>query len=199
MPLLARVFLRDLQLDGLICFFQSAEERRDRFAYLEVNRPMLDLDDHVVVELAVERMEIVVRSLCAIVLGIRPIEMMVVNKRAIKNDSVVRRKCTRNHVGGIGRRAAIRCRTEAALRIRLNHHTGKIWNEPVHVIKLFSPPFGDTRIRGIKSIQAAHHFRAAEVDGNGKPDSPRTKHIGQHVQAAAKSHLPERADWRSRC
>ncbi len=75
MPLLARVFLRDLQLDSFICFFEAAEERRRRPAHLEIDRSIFDLDDHVVVELSVERMKDVVRGARAIIFQIAPIEM----------------------------------------------------------------------------------------------------------------------------
>ena len=177
MPLLPGIFLRDLQLDGLVCFFQAAEERRNRFAHLEINRPMFDLDDYVVVELAVKRMKIVVGGPGPIVLGIGPIEMMVVNKRAIKDDSVVRRKGACNHVGGIGRRAAIRRGTEPPLRIRLDDHARKIRNDRVKLVKFFPPPFGNARVRRIERIQATDHLWAAEIDGDRKPNSPRTKHI----------------------
>ena len=54
-PLLAEVLLRDLQLDRLVRLLERAEQRRRRLAHLEVDRPVLDLDDDVVVELAVER------------------------------------------------------------------------------------------------------------------------------------------------
>ena len=54
-PRLADVLLRDLQLDRLVRLLERAEQRRRRLAHLEVDRAVLDLDDHVVVELAVER------------------------------------------------------------------------------------------------------------------------------------------------
>ena len=90
MALLAGVFLRDLQFDGFVGFFEAAEERRDRLARLEVDRAVLDLDDDVVVELAVERMEIVVSGSGAIVFGIAPVEMMVVDEGAIEEEAAVR-------------------------------------------------------------------------------------------------------------
>ena len=55
MPRLADVLLRDLQLDRLVGLLERAEERRRRLADLEIDRPVLDLHDDVVVELAVER------------------------------------------------------------------------------------------------------------------------------------------------
>ena len=51
-------------------FCRPAEQRRRRLAHLEINGAMLDLNDYVVVELAVERMEIIVGGLGAIVLQV---------------------------------------------------------------------------------------------------------------------------------
>ena len=64
---------------------QSAEQRRYRLANLEVDGPIFDLDDYVVVELAIERMEIVVGGLGAVVLQVGPVEMMVVDEGAIEH------------------------------------------------------------------------------------------------------------------
>src|SRR5437762_13329383 len=43
MVLLAGVFLRDLQLDGHVRFFEATEQGRNRFARLEVDRAVVDL------------------------------------------------------------------------------------------------------------------------------------------------------------
>ena len=58
--LLAGVLLRNLNLHCFVAVLKCAKQRRDRFARLEVNRPVLDLQHNVVIELAVERMEDVV-------------------------------------------------------------------------------------------------------------------------------------------
>src|SRR5580693_5379394 len=128
---------------------------------------MLDLDDHVVVELAVERMKVVIRCARTVIPGIGPIEMMVVNKRAIKNDSAMRRKRVCYHVRSIRRCSTVSRRTKAALRIRLDHKARKIRNQPVNLVNFFSPPLSNARICGIERIQSADHFWAAEVHGNG--------------------------------
>src|SRR6266478_3834399 len=71
-PRLAKIFLSNLQLDRLVCFFKSAEEWRGGLADLEVDRAVLDLDHDVVVELAVQVLEVVIGGSRAIVLGIAP-------------------------------------------------------------------------------------------------------------------------------
>src|SRR5215472_2771905 len=63
MPLLACVLLGDLQFNGFTGVAQAGEQRLNRLAYLEVDGAILDLNNHVVVKLAVERMEIIVGGL----------------------------------------------------------------------------------------------------------------------------------------
>ena len=64
---------------SFVCL-QPAEQRRNRLAHLKIDRAVLDLDNHVVVELAIERMEIVISRAGAVVFQVRPVQMMVVDK-----------------------------------------------------------------------------------------------------------------------
>src|SRR5712692_637764 len=107
MPLLPSVFLRDLQLHRHVRTLQPAKERRTRFADLKVNRTMFNLNNNVVVELPIERMEDIVCSSGAVTLRILPVEVMVVYKRPIENDAAVRFERARNHIGGVRRRPAV--------------------------------------------------------------------------------------------
>ena len=74
---------------------ESAEERRDGLAGLEVDGAFLGLDDDVGRELAVERMEDVVGGAGAVGLGVVPVEVMVVDEGAVENDAAVRREAQR--------------------------------------------------------------------------------------------------------
>ena len=51
---LAKVFLRDLELDGLVCLLQAAEQRRHGLANLEIDGTVLDLDNYVVIEFPIK-------------------------------------------------------------------------------------------------------------------------------------------------
>src|ERR1700690_1158905 len=108
MPRLSRIFLRDLQLDGFICFVECAEKRRSWLTHLEINRAILDLQNDVCVELPVEFVEIVVGRAGSVVFQIAPIEMMVVDKPAIKKQTAVWFECASNKVRAIRVRSAIR-------------------------------------------------------------------------------------------
>src|SRR5581483_1673406 len=83
MALLAQVLLRDLEFHCLVRVFEAGKERRDGFAYLEVDGAFLDLHDHVGRELAVEGMKDVVRRASAVRLGVTPVEMVVVDEGTV--------------------------------------------------------------------------------------------------------------------
>ncbi len=67
---LSEVFLGDLQFDRLVGLLQRAKQGRSGFAHLEIDGAVFDLHDHVVIELAVEVVEIVVGGAGAVVLGL---------------------------------------------------------------------------------------------------------------------------------
>jgi len=56
---------------------------------LEIDRPVLDLDDDVIFEFSVKWMEDVESGSRAVVLGIAPVKVMVVNKRPVKDDAAM--------------------------------------------------------------------------------------------------------------
>src|ERR1035438_441630 len=90
LPLLSGIFLGDLQFDGFIGAAQAGKKRRSRFAYLEIDWTILDLNDDVLVEVAVQRVEVIVSGLRAIVFQVVPIQMVVVDEGAIKDDTPLR-------------------------------------------------------------------------------------------------------------
>src|SRR5690348_9449408 len=106
-PLLPGVFLRDLKFDGLVGVAESGEERRGRLAHLKINGAVLDLDDHVVVELAVEWMKNVIRGAGAVGLRVAPVEVMVVDEGAVEQHAAMRLEGAGQRVGSINGRAAI--------------------------------------------------------------------------------------------
>src|SRR5215472_578664 len=112
MALLPCVLLCDLQLDRLIRAAQAAKQGRCRLAYLEVDGPILDLNDDVVVKLSIERMEIVIGGLGAVIFLLPPVKMVVVNKGAIENDAAMRLERPGDGIRGVRRRAVVRGRTK---------------------------------------------------------------------------------------
>ena len=93
-PVLARVLLGDLQLDRLVGVLHAPEHRVDRFARLEVQRPVLGLQEHVVGERAasavVDRAELEERALEPVV-----VDVGVVDERAPEHHHAQRRDARR--------------------------------------------------------------------------------------------------------
>src|SRR6266705_7176592 len=178
MVLLAGVFLRDLQFDRLVCFFEAAEQRRNRFVRLEVDWAMLDLDDDVVFELAVERMKIVVGGFGAVVLGIAPVEVMIVDESAIKHDAVVRLQSACDDVGGVGGCAGIEGWTQAAFGIGFDDEAAEVGNGGVNSVGFLAPPIRDARIEWIECVETSDGFGTGKIHGNRKLNTPWTKDVG---------------------
>src|SRR5579872_6386531 len=178
LALLPGVFLRDLQFNRFVGVAKAGEQRGRRLSHLEIDWAILDLNDDVIVEVAVKRMKVVVGGLGAIVLQVSPVEMVVVNERAVEHDATVGLERSRNHVGSVGRSAAISGRAEASLGISFHHEAAEIRDLPVNSVDLFAPPVRDLWIERIKCVEAADGFRAAQIDRQGKLDAPWTECIG---------------------
>ena len=177
MPLLAEILLGDLQLDRLIRVAQRAEERRGRLADLEVDRAVLDLENDVGVEAAVERMEVVVRCSRAVVLQVAPVHQVVVDEAAIEDDAVVRRKGSRDHVGGVGVRPVVCGRPEPALGVGLEDEAAKVGDRAVERVHAILPERRDAGVERIERVESADAARAAEVDRYRHRDAPRPQRI----------------------
>ena len=155
MPRLPEILLRDLQLDRLARLVECSEQRRSRLAHLKIDGTVLDLDDDVVVELAVKSVEIVVRRASAIVLRIAPIHVVVVNKAAIENQAAVRLERAGDHVGSVRVRPVIRRRSDAAFRIGLEDEAAEIRHRPIDLVGFGFPPGDDGGIQRIEGIESA--------------------------------------------
>src|SRR6267154_3746772 len=186
MALLAGVFLGYLQFDGFVCFLETAEERRNGFAGLEVDGSMFDLDDHVGLELAVERMKDVICGSGAIIFWVVPIEMMVIDKGAIKKETVVRCQGTSDSVSRVGGGAAVGGWAGLAFGIGLDRKSGEVRDFPVDLVCFLFPPIGNSRIERIECFEAADRFGAAEVNRNGKANTPRAKDVGDAAELRKK-------------
>src|ERR1700751_4363130 len=182
MPLLSRVLLRDLQLNCLIGPRQTTKQWRHWFTNLKVNRAILDLDDYVVIEFAVKRMKDVVGSSCTIVFKILPIQMMVINERAIENDAAMRRQRMCYYVRGVGRCSAVAGWPGTPFRIRFHHKATKVRNRAIYLIDFALPPLTDCGIEWIKCVEPSDRLWTAQVDAESELYTPGTKCIPNACQ-----------------
>ena len=178
MPALAEVLLGNLQLDRLVGVLQRAEQRRRRLAHLEVDRPVLDLDDDVVVEAAVEADEVVVGGARAIVLQVAPVHLVVVDEPAIEEHAAVRLERPRDDVGRIGMGPLVGGGADPPFRIRLEHDAAEIRHGAIDLVDLRLPPLDHTRIERIVGRELADLLRAGEIDRDGDLHAPRPQHVG---------------------
>ena len=176
---LAEVLLRDLQLQHRLRARHRAEQRVERLARLEVDRPVLHLQLHVRPERSVERHQLGVRLLGAI-LG----DVGLVDERAPDDDALVRRERVRQHVGAVGVRAAVVLRAGLALGVRLDQEAAEVGDQRVDLVDLRAPPGGDGRVPRIGGGDAAELDRRAPARGEKNADPPRAKHVGQRRHLA---------------
>jgi hypothetical protein len=176
--LLAGVLLRDLHLEGLAGVLERGEERRYRFADLEVYGAVLDLDDDVGLELAVEGMEIVVASAGAVGLEIVPVEVVVVDETAIEDDATVRLESEGDDIGSFGWGASIFGWTDAAFGVGLDDEAGKVGDRFVNLVHLGLPPGCDGGVVGIEGGEMADDHGAGEIDGERHLYAPGAELIG---------------------
>lgn len=80
MSLLTEILLGDFELNRRVSMEQVCKQRRCRLPDLEVDWSVLDLHNHVVVELAIQRLEEIDRGICPIGSPVTLVEL-VVNKR----------------------------------------------------------------------------------------------------------------------
>jgi hypothetical protein len=178
------VLLRDLELGHERRLRHGAEERVERLARLEVERAVLDLDEHVFPESAVERHELQVRALDAI-----GIDVGVVHERAVHHDAAVRRDGIGQHVGAIGVRAPVVLRAGLAFTVGLHDESAEVWNDRVDLVGLLLPPARDCRIVGIGVVEATDEPGRGEIGREVHPQTvgpERTGQCGRFLQVLAR-------------
>ena len=126
MLLLPGVLLRHLQLDGQPRLRHRGDHGGDGLAGLEVQRAVLDLQDHVVVEPAVQRREVVVRRPCAVGGPVAPVLVVVVDERAPEHGAAERAQRPGQQVRAVGVVAAVRERARLPLGVGLDDEAAEV-------------------------------------------------------------------------
>ena len=120
--------------------------------------------------------EVVVRGAGAIVLRVAPVHVVVVDEAAIEQHAAVRLEGPRDHVGGVGVRAAVFGRAEPAFGVGLEHEAAEVGNRAVDLVDRPSRT-RDARVERIERVDAADPPRAAEVERDGQPHAPRPERL----------------------
>src|SRR5258706_13259046 len=122
---------------------------------------MFDLDDHVGLELAVERMKDVICGSGAIIFWVVPIEMMVIDKGPIKKETVVRCQGTSDSVSRVGGGAGVGGWGGRAFGRRLDRKFAKVRDFPVDLVCFLFRPIGHCRTERWECFKASGRFGAA--------------------------------------
>jgi len=149
---------------------------------LKIDGPVLDLDDDVAVEFAIEPVEVVVGGLGAFISGIGWIVTPFVDKAAVEEQAAVGLEGAGDHVRGVGVSALVCGRSYLPFRISLYYEAGKIGDCAVDFIGFALPPLGDARVQWIERIQSTDALRAPKIDGQRKPHAPGAKRGGHTRQ-----------------
>ncbi len=128
----------------------------NRLARLEIERPVLHLHQHVVPELAIERLEFVVALLDAVFLAVG------IDERAPHDEPAVRPDGIGQHVGAIGMRPVVVLRARLSLRVGFHQKAAEVGNRPVDLVRLGAPPRRDGRVERVGGLQGADLDRCAE-------------------------------------
>ena len=171
---LAQIFLGDLEFHHQRRLGHRAEQRVEGFARLEVDRAILHLDDDIVGELAVERLEVAIGLLGAIV-GI----VMGIDEGAPHHDAAMRLDRSRQHVGAVGMGALIILRAGLALAVRLHQEAAEIGDRLVDFVGLGLPPGGNRRVERIGAFQAIQFHRRSPFDRQIDLDAIGAEQVGQ--------------------
>ena len=162
-----------LQLENQWRARHGAEQGRERLPRLEVERPVLHLDEGVAAELAVEWLEFVVGLPDAIGVAI------AVDEGAPHDHAAVRGQGVRQHLGPVGVRAAVLLRAGLSLGIRLDQEAAEVGNLSVDLGDLARPPGLDVAGQRVVRALAADLGRRAEPRREIHGDTVRPEGIGQ--------------------
>src|SRR5262249_21114742 len=95
---------------------------------------------------------------------VAPVEMMVVDERAIENDSAMRFQGAGQSVRSVGRRAAVAGWAKLAFRVCFDGEPGEVRNQSVDFVDFFLPPCFDAGIERVEGIKMIDCLRAGDVD-----------------------------------
>ncbi len=173
MGVLAEVLLGDLELDHQGRVRHRPEQRVERLARLEVERPALHLHDHVAAEAAVERDELVVRLAHAVAR-----HLVAVDEGAPHHDAAVRRDRVGEGVGAVGVRAAVVLGAGLPLGVGLDEEAAEVGDRRVDGVGRGLPPRAHARVERVGRGQAADLARRAEARGQVDAHAVGPQHAG---------------------
>lgn len=170
----AEIFLGDLKLRHQWRLAHRTEQRVKWLARLEVDGPVFHLHDHVVGKCTIQRHELAVSLLGAIVRL-----FMRVNKGAPHHHSAMWRQCVGQQVRAVGVAASIVLRAGLAFGVGLDQKPAEIRNARIDGVGGVAPPALYLRVQRVGGFQATDFDRCTEARAEEYGNPVGTKHVCQ--------------------
>ncbi len=154
----AEILLGDLHLHHQRGLRHGPEQRVERLPRLEVDGPVLHLQDHIVPELAVQGDELGIGLLGPVVRL-----LLGVDEGPPHHDPAMRRQGVGQHVGPVRMAAAIVLRPRLALRIGLHQEAAEVGDRAIDLVRLGLPPGLHRRVGRVGGLQPP------DLDGRREP------------------------------
>ena len=170
--LLSSILLRELNFKCRVCILHAQKQRRDRLPDLEIEGAVLDLEDHIIHEIPVQRLIDLVRSARTVGFHVPPVLQAVVHESPPDDDPAIGFDGAAQHVRAFGVRPAIGVRPGPVLAVRLDQEARQIGDRRPCAARGLVPECLDFRRQRVRRLQAGTQ-RKAEVDRNHQPHAER--------------------------
>ena len=133
--------MRNLQLYHVGCADYLVENRAVRLTRLEVERAVLRLQDNILTEQSVQRLELrdgLFYTIFALVVG-------TIDKAAPHDNAAMRLQGVSQHVGTLGMGTVVVARSRLALAVGFDEETTEVRNQLINLVGLLLPPSSHLR------------------------------------------------------
>ena len=149
----SEVFLSNLKLCHLLCLRHSAKEWAVWLTWLEVDRTVLNLDNHVIHKLAVQILELYVSLLCTVWVA------WTIDERTPHDYSAKWLECLGKHVRSVGMSATEVHRSRLSLAVSLYEETTEVRYLGINLFCFLCPPLLYVLVEWVGSLQSVKDDR----------------------------------------
>ena len=174
MARLAKVFLCNLQFHHVGRLPNLVEHGAVGLTGLEVQGTVLGLEDDIVTELTIQRLELrhgLLDAVFALVVG-------TIDKAAPHDDAFVGLQGIGQHIGSVGMRAVVVARTGLSLAVGLDQEASKVRYQFVYFLGLLFPPLGYRLVQRVSRLGVAQCHGCGEVDAEVNLDAIGSQDVG---------------------
>ena len=174
MACMSEVLLRDLKFQRERRVGHTAEQRMERFAWLEVYGTVLGLYEDIVGKLAIQRLKLVVSGYHTVYMT-----FVLIDKCPPEYNSSIRLQCFGKHICTVGMRTAVILGTGLTFGVCLHQESAEVGNQRVDLFHFIFPPLPHLGIFGVRRVQSAYLLGGAEFCCQIHFDAVRTECVCQ--------------------